>query len=78
MIKNIVRLEFTVMDKVYHFTCDPDSPIEHIKEAIFQIQKYIGQVEDNIKAQMAAQAAVPPPDVEPTPEAKPEIEPTAI
>ena len=55
MLKNIVKLEFMIADKVYYFLCDNDSPIEHIKEAIFQIQKYIGQVEDNVKAQLAAQ-----------------------
>lgn len=53
MLKNIVRLEFVILDKVYHFTCDSDSPIEHIKEALFQCQKYVGSVEDQIKAQMA-------------------------
>ncbi len=55
MLKNIVRIEFTVADKIYHLTCDSDSPIEHIKEALFQMQKYVGQIEDNIKAQLAAQ-----------------------
>jgi hypothetical protein len=46
-----------VADKVYHFICDPDSPVEHIKEALFQCQKYVGQIEDNIKAQMAQASA---------------------
>lgn len=55
MLKNIARLEFIVMDRVYHFVCDNDSPIEHIKEALFQCQKYVGALEDQIKAQMAAQ-----------------------
>lgn len=55
MLKNLVKLEFQIADKIYHFMCDPDSPIEHIKEALFQCQKYIGAVEDNIKAQMANQ-----------------------
>lgn len=45
---------------MYHFICDNDSPIEHIKEALFQCQKYVGTLEDNIKAQMAAQALVEP------------------
>lgn len=52
MFKNVVRLEFKVVDRIYHFTCDPDSPIEHIKEVLFQCQKYIGAVEDQVKAQM--------------------------
>ena len=66
MIKNIVKIEFQVAERAYQFLCENDAPIEHIKEALFQIQKYIGQVEDNIKAQQAANAApVPSPVVEP-------------
>lgn len=57
MLKDIVRLEFIVADKIYHFVCDNDSPLSHIKEALFQCQKYIGQVEDNVKAQLAAKKA---------------------
>lgn len=57
MMKNIIRIEFAIVDKVYHFMCDSDSPIEHIKEALFQCQKYIGAVEDQLRAQMAAKAA---------------------
>ncbi len=53
MLKNIVRLEFVVADKVYHFLCDNDSPLDHIKEVLFQCGKYIGQMEDNVKAQLA-------------------------
>jgi len=44
-----------IMDKAYHFVCDNDSPITHIKEALFQCQKYIGALEDSIKAQQEAQ-----------------------
>ncbi len=57
-----------IAERAYHFVCENDAPIEHIKEALFQCQKYIGQVEDNIKAQLAAQAAAsaaPPPPCEP-------------
>lgn len=57
MLKNIVRLEFIVNDKVYHFVCDNDSPLHDIKEALFQCQKYVGALEDNIKAQMEAKKA---------------------
>jgi hypothetical protein len=47
MPKNI---ECQVGQKVYHLICDIDSPLEHVKEALFQFQKYIGMVEDQIKA----------------------------
>jgi hypothetical protein len=59
MQKNVVRIEFTIADKDYHFMCDADSPLEHVKEALFQCQKYIGMIEDNIKAAQAAQAPAP-------------------
>jgi hypothetical protein len=49
MIKNLVRLEVMIGDKIYHLTCDPDSPIESLKEALFQFQRHVGQIEDNIK-----------------------------
>lgn len=55
MLKNIIKLELQVAEKTYQFLCDNDSPIEHIKEVLFQLQKYIGQCEDNAKAQLAAQ-----------------------
>lgn len=53
MLKNIVKLEYVIQDKAYQFLCDNDAPIEHIKEALFQCQTYIGQVEQNVKAQLA-------------------------
>ena len=56
MLKNISRLECSVNDKIYHLTCDHDSPLEHVKEALFQFQKYVGKVEDEIKATQVAQA----------------------
>lgn len=57
MLKNISRLEMKIGEKIYHLMCDIDSPLEHVKEALFQFQKYIGQIEDNIKAQQAAKAS---------------------
>jgi hypothetical protein len=54
MLKNIIKLEMLVNGKPYQLLCDNDSPLEHVKEALFQFQKYIGQVEDNIKAQQQA------------------------
>ncbi len=54
MLKNISRLECTVNEKSYRFDCDNDSPLEHVKEALFQFQKYIGFVEDSVKAQKEA------------------------
>jgi hypothetical protein len=51
MLKNLSRLECIVADKSYQLLCDIDSPLESVKEALFQFQKYIGQVEDAVKKQ---------------------------
>jgi hypothetical protein len=51
MLKNIIRLEHSVGNKVYHFLCDNDSPLDHVKEALFQFTKYAGQIEDQMKTQ---------------------------
>ncbi len=53
MLKNILRFEYKINEKIYHFMCDNDSPIEHLKEVLFQFQKYVGQIEDQIKTQQA-------------------------
>ncbi len=50
MLKNISKLEVQVNDKIFQLLCDADSPIASVKESLFQFQKYIGQVEDQIKA----------------------------
>jgi hypothetical protein len=50
MLKNIARLECMIGEKVYHLMCDNDSPLDQVKEALFQFQKYIGQIEDSAKA----------------------------
>lgn len=54
MLKNITRLEHTIGDKVYHFTCDSDSPLPHVKEALFQFLKDVGNIEDQTRAAQEA------------------------
>lgn len=51
MLRTVSRLEVKINDRIYHFTCENDSPIEHVKEALFQFQKCVGQIEDSAKAQ---------------------------
>jgi len=63
MLKNIVKLEHKVADKVYTLILDNDSPLEHVKEVLFQFQKYIGMIEDQVKSQKESQTAVPSPVV---------------
>jgi hypothetical protein len=56
MLKMLSQLEHTVENKVCRFVCEHDTPIAFVKEALFQFQKYIGQLEDQAKAQQAQQA----------------------
>lgn len=55
MLKNLVQLEHLIENKAFRFVFDNDVPIHFIKEALFQFQKYIGQIEDISKAQQASQ-----------------------
>ncbi len=49
MIKNLVGIEFKAEDRIIKLICDNDCPLTHLKEALFQFQKYVGQIEDQIK-----------------------------
>jgi hypothetical protein len=49
MLKNCTRLECIVNEKTGHFYCDIDTPLPIAKEMIFQFQKYIGLVEDQVR-----------------------------
>lgn len=51
MIKNVSKLEIKISEKIYQFFCDQDSPLAEAKEALFQFQKFVGQIEDAVKAQ---------------------------
>ena len=50
MLKNIIKLEHEVGEKSYQFLCENDSPIASIKEALVKFLQYVGQIEDQIKA----------------------------
>lgn len=55
MLKNVVQMTVQVGEKVFHFLCDPDAPLNHVKEALFQFSKIVGDIEN--KAQTAANEA---------------------
>jgi hypothetical protein len=61
MFETVAKFEAKVADKVFHFLCDPSSPIENVKEALFQITKIVATIEDQVKAAQAAQQAAQPP-----------------
>ena len=54
MLKNMSRLEVVIAEKAYHFMCEMDSPLTHVKEALMKIIYYVGQIEESIAAQAKA------------------------
>lgn len=65
MLKNIARLEQVVRGQEIHLTCNPDCPTDILKEAVFNIFKFIGQIEDSARAQQEEQEAAMRDAVEP-------------
>jgi len=56
MLKNITQLKAIVAEKEGLFLCDMDTPLQAVKEMLFQFQKFVGQIEDQIATQAKAQA----------------------
>lgn len=75
MLKNVSKLEFELAGKLYHFFCDSDAPLEHIKESLFQFVNFVGKVQEQIKALESIPKPNLPNDVksEVVPEVKPEV-----
>jgi hypothetical protein len=65
MHTNISKLHIKLGEKDYIFLCDIDSPLDAVKEALFQFQKYIGQFEDSIKTKLKEQQEKEQSKVEP-------------
>ncbi len=56
MLKNISRLEHAIGDRLFHLTCDQDSPLHEVKDAVLEFLKFICRVEDDVKAKAVAEA----------------------
>ena len=54
MIKNLAGLECKIEEEVIKLVCGSNCPLSHIKEAMFQFLKHIGQIEDMAKQQEQA------------------------
>lgn len=57
MIKQLSQLMLKVGEWESHWNLLPNTPLDVCKEMLFQAQKFIGQIEDQVKAQQEAQAA---------------------
>lgn len=60
MLKNITQLEHKIGDRVFHFLCDPLSPLSEVKDALLKFVQYVGQIEDQAKAQKEAEEKLKP------------------
>lgn len=65
MFKNVVKFDHTIDGKTGHFFCDHDTPIPIAKDMLLQFLKYLGQIEDQAKAQAEEQKKAVKPDIEP-------------
>lgn len=57
MLKNLIQIEHTIEGKTGRFICDNDTPFNIAKELLFQASKYLGQLEDQARANFEAQQA---------------------
>jgi len=46
MIKNLAGLECKIENEIIKVICGSQCPLTHLKEAMFQFLKHIGQIED--------------------------------
>lgn len=56
MIKTVAKFEHTIEGRVFHFICENDSPLTHVKDALMKFVQYAGQIEDQAEAAKKAQA----------------------
>ena len=62
MLRNLCQLEYKNENEECRLLCGNTASTTFLKEALFQFQKYIGAVEDAVKAQQAAQSTPIAPD----------------
>ena len=49
MLKNVVKYEVMIENRLYQLFCESDAPTHHAKEFAFQFLKVLGQIEDQAK-----------------------------
>jgi hypothetical protein len=56
-LKNLSKLEHKIGDKVFHFLCDQDSPLNQVKDALLNFLGFVAQVEKAAQDEAAKKAA---------------------
>lgn len=59
MLKHFVKLEHEIEGRLIQLACPPDTSTTHLKLAVFEFLKYIGQVEDAQKSKEEMLKQVP-------------------
>ncbi len=54
MLRNLIQLEHVIGEKPFRFICAPDAPIQQVKDALLEFLKYVGKIEDEVRAQTEA------------------------
>jgi hypothetical protein len=62
MLKNLAQLKFTIENRDIIILCDNDTPLNMLKEGLFQGLKCVGQIEDYAKQQQQTDATKVEPD----------------
>jgi hypothetical protein len=55
MLKQLSQLEHKIEERIYHFLCDPNSPLEHVEESLFQFISYVRKIREAVKVQQEQQ-----------------------
>jgi hypothetical protein len=58
MLSQLSVFAHQIENRAFHLLCDPNSPLSHVKEALAQFMKHVGNLEDQIKANAEAQAKI--------------------
>ncbi len=57
MLKNLVLWQYKINNKEYKLYCDNDSPLCDLKEVAYQLQLFIGKIEDAARENKAKEDA---------------------
>lgn len=55
MLKNTVQIDYIIGSNTYSFICGNTAPLSEVKEALCYYMKYVGNIEDQVKAQQESQ-----------------------
>lgn len=50
MLKNITKISCKIGERNFDLFCDNDSPLNEVKESLFEFLKIIGKIEDAAKS----------------------------